>query len=153
MKKILLALVLALSGMASGLALADVPSVEGSWNVVFFLEPVRSIGATQCIVFKKVPGTVAGVVNSGTWSSPTFPSWSGQWIQLGDHVRWFGSTGSLGTTESGNIENANAFGGVSFNHFSVPGGTTSSAGNWRASRTRACITAHNVKPLNIDPSK
>ncbi len=131
-------MVLAASAISMPLAQAGSPSIVGSWNVTFILEPARSTGATECVVFKLVPGTVAGVPSSGTWTSPTFPGWSGQWIQLGDHVRWFGVTGSLVTTESGNIENNRIFGGVSFNHFIFPSAVTSTAGSWNAVRVSAC---------------
>lgn len=154
MKKLFLyGLLLATSAICAPLAQAGSPSVVGSWNVTFFLEPARSTGATQCIVFKLVPGTVAGVPTSGTWTSPTFPGWAGQWIQLGDHVRWFGVTSSLATAESGNMENANIFGGVSFNHFLKTNALTSSAGNWNAVRVAACRTGNIPLGSDKDPSK
>lgn len=132
-------------------AYAGSPSVAGSFNVTFFLEPLRSTGATQCIVFKLVPGTVAGEPNSGTWTSPTFPGWSGQWIQLGDHVRWFGVTSGLATEASGNMANVNYFSGVSFNHFLKTNAATSSAGNWHAVRVAGCRIGLNN--LGLDPAK
>lgn len=148
---------LAIYGLAMGviippIAQAVAPSVAGNWNVTFFLEPTRSTGATQCIEFKLVPGTVAGVATSGTWSSPTFAGWSGQWIQLGDHVRWFGVTSALATTESGDIENNAHFGGVSFNHFQKTNAITSSAGSWHAVRVAACSTITNALDLEKDPA-
>ena len=145
MKKLAIyGLVLAASAMTAPLAQASSPSIVGNWNVTFFLEPGRVTGATQCIVFKLVPGTVAGEATSGTWTSPTFPGWSGQWVKQGDHVRWFGVTGSLATEESGNVENNKIFGGVSFNHFLTSDATTSSAGNWNGVRVSACPTVVNV---------
>jgi hypothetical protein len=122
-------------------AWAGSPSVEGSWNVTFYLEPTRVSGATQCIVYTKVPGTVAGVPSSGTWTSPTFAGWSGQWIQLGDHIRWFGITGGLATTES-----------VSFNHFSTANATTSSAGSFKMVRVASC-PAGAARSAGGDPSR
>lgn len=127
------------------------PNVVGIWNVTFYLEPGRGTGATQCIVFKSVPGIVAGVPTSGTWTSPTFPGWSGQWIQLGDHVRWFGVTSSLATTESGNLQGARTFGGVSFNHFAKSNAATSSAGSWTAVRVASCARYNTAN--EDDPSK
>lgn len=131
--------VLATSVLSAPLAQASSPSIVGNWNVTFFLEPGRTTGATQCIIFKLVPGTVAGESTSGTWTSPTFPGWSGQWVKQGDHVRWFGVTDTLATEESGNVENNKIFGGVSFNHFSKTNAATSSAGSWNAVRVNACI--------------
>jgi len=137
MRKLVCMFVLGLSALAP-LAQAGAPTVAGSWNISFSLEPNRSAGATQCIVFTASAGTVAGVSTSGTWTSPSFPGWSGQWIQLGDHVRWFGITGSLATAESGNMVNHNAFEGVSFNHFSTANAMTSSAGSWTGTRVSSC---------------
>jgi hypothetical protein len=125
---------------------AGSPSVVGNFNVTFFLEPSRATGATQCLVFKSVPGTVAGVPTSGTWTSPTFPGWKGQWIQLGDHVRFFGVTSSgLSTAASGNMEYGIVLGGVSFNHYSSATGATSSAGSFRANRVANCPTSVSNK--------
>jgi len=160
MKKLvaLYGIVLAASAISAPLAQAGSPSVIGSWNVTFFLEPNRATGATQCIVFSLVPGTVAGVPTSGTWTSPTFPGWRGQWIQLGDHVRWFGVTSTLATSESGNMENSRIFGGVSFNHFLKTNAATSSAGSWNAVRVAACrvgytpYSSDKVDPSNTDPT-
>jgi len=115
------------------------PNFVGDWNVTFYLEPNRAVGATQCIIVTSVPGTVAGVPTSGTWSSPTFAGWHGQWVELGDHVRWFGVTGgALSTEESGNVIQGLLTGGVSFNHFSSASGSTSSAGSWVAEKVTAC---------------
>jgi hypothetical protein len=152
MKKLVIStLLIAATAMGASVAQAGSPSIVGSWNILFFLEPLRSIGATQCIVFKSVPGTVAGVPSSGTWESPSFPSWHGEWVQLGDHVRWFGVTGGLATTESGNISNVNTFGGVSFNHFSGTSAATSSAGSFKGSRVARCT--QGVKTDGDDPSQ
>ena len=148
MKKFLINGLVLAAGALGTLAYAASPSVVGSWNVSFFLEPARATGATQCIVFTLVPGTVGGVPTSGTWTSPTFPGWSGQWVLLGDHVRWFGVTSSLATSESGNMENSTHFGGVSFNHFSKATAATSSAGSWHGTPVRSCT---NLKPIsNLD---
>jgi hypothetical protein len=114
------------------------PNFVGSWNVTFFLEPGKVTGATQCIVITLVPGTVAGLPVSGTWSSPTFPGWHGQWVELGDHVRWFGVVRGLSTEESGNVINSVLTGGVSFNHFLSSSGATSSAGSWGGVKVTAC---------------
>jgi hypothetical protein len=152
MKKLLIyGLLLTASIIGAPLAQAASPSVVGSWKVTFFLESARSTGATQCIVFKSVPGTVAGVPTSGTWTSPTFPGWTGEWIQLGDHVRWFGLTGPLATTESGNVENKSIFGGVSFNHFSKTTSATSSAGSWNGVRVSSCPRSSS-EAANNDPN-
>lgn len=126
------------------------PSVVGNWRVTFYLEPLRAVGASQCIVFTLVPGTVAGSPTSGTWTSPTFPGWSGQWIQQGDHVRWFGVTGGLVTTESGNMVNRNIFTGVSFNHFTASTATTSSAGSWVGVRAVSCTSGSS--DIGTDPA-
>ena len=114
-------------------ALPDlVPGANGSraeWSVQFYLEPNHTVGSTQCIVFTKT-GTVLGEPKSGTWFSPSFAGWQGQWIQEGDHVRWYGSTSTrLGTAEFGALTNATFCTGE-FAHFFTPSGGTSTAGSW-----------------------
>jgi hypothetical protein len=129
------------------------PTFVGNWDVTFYLEPNRAVGATQCIVVTSAPGTVAGVPTSGTWSSPTFAGWHGQWVELGDHVRWFGVTGGgLSTEESGNVIQALLTGGVSFNHFLSSSGSTSSAGSWVAEKVTAC-RAGTAQLRSSDPSQ
>ena len=124
-----------------------VPGPIGSttqWSVQFFLEPNHAAGATQCIVFRKT-GAVLGEPNSGTWFSPSFAGWQGQWIQEGDHVRWYGSTaGRLGTAEFGALISANSCTGE-FAHFGTPFGNTSSAGSWSMVR-RACASDSLTAP-------
>jgi len=133
--RLLAASVLILGGLP---AFAAEPTFVGSWNVTFALEPGKVLGATQCVTATLVPGLVSGMPTSGRWFSTTFPGWAGQWLELGDHVRWFGFTqGRLATHESGNMINNGFVGGVSFNHFAFPG-VTSSSGNWRATRVPAC---------------
>lgn len=154
MKKFILYGLIFLASISASLVQAGSPSVVGNFRVTFFLEPTRSTGATQCIVFKLVPGTVAGEPNSGTWSSPTFPGWSGEWVQLGDHVRWFGVVGGLATSASGNMANINYFSGVSFNHFLKTTAATSSAGNWHAVRVATCgVGLTHPYSIDRDPSK
>lgn len=148
-------LVLIASALGAGPGHAAAPLVSdfgGAWNVTFFLENTRSTGATQCIVFTLAPGTISGVPTSGTWTSPSFPGWRGQWIQLGDHVRFVGVTGSLATSESGNVITRNHMGGVSFNHFSATTAANSSAGSFRAARA-ACASSTGSARSGGDPSQ
>lgn len=113
------------------------PSAEGSWRIIFHLEPNHSRGATQCVEFTTT-GEVVGEPLSGTWVSTTFAGWRGQWIQEGDHVRWYGFTsGGLATSEFGHLPSNNAMSGE-FTHFLPPDGVTSTAGGWRARRVQDC---------------
>jgi hypothetical protein len=144
---------LALISAGSASAWAAQPTFVGSWNVAFYLDPGRTPGASQCIVVVLAPGTVAGLPVSGTWSSPTFSGWKGQWVELGDHVRWFGVTGGgLSTEESGDVIQSKQTGGVSFNHFSSSTGVTSSAGSWIATKVTRCTTG-TAQLRSADPSK
>lgn len=153
MKKIAIyGLALAASYLCIPMALASSPSIVGNWNVTFFSEPGRTTGATQCITFKQVAGTVAGEATSGTWTCPTFAGWTGQWVKQGDHVRWFGVTDFLATEESGNVENSKIFGGVSFNHFLKTDAKTSSAGSWNAVRVTKCPALFSIQSDMGDPS-
>jgi hypothetical protein len=133
--------VLAVSAGAVWAAPDLVPGPIGStaqWQVQFFLEPNHSAGAVQCIVFRKTGGVV-GEPNSGTWSSPSFAGWQGQWIQEGDRVRWAGSTAvRLGTAEFGDMIVAGLCTGE-FVHASTPSGVWSTAGSWAMTR-RTCAS-------------
>jgi hypothetical protein len=133
--------VLAVSAGAVWAAPDLVPGPIGStaqWSVQFFLEPNHAVGSTQCIVFRKTGGIV-GEPNSGTWFSPSFAGWHGQWTQEGDHVRWHGSTATrLGTAEFGALSSATFCTG-DFAHVTTPAGGTSSSGSWIMIR-RNCTT-------------
>jgi hypothetical protein len=128
--------VLAVSAGAVWAAPDLVPGPVGStaqWSVQFFLEPNHAPAATQCIVFRKTGG-VLGEPNSGSWFSPSFAGWQGQWIQEGDHVRWFGSTATrLGTAEFGALISAAICTG-DHAHMLTPSGGASSAGSWIMTR-------------------
>lgn len=116
------------------------PSIVGSWNITFFLEPNHTQGATQCVEFTLNPGSVVGEPLEGQWSSPTFSFWSGDWFQEGEHVQWYGSTsGALATSEYGDLASSQNSQGK-FNHFSLgaPGSSTSSAGAWTGTRVESC---------------
>lgn len=128
------------------------PDLNGSWRFSFFLEPNHSTGATQCLVFTKTGG-VAGEPNSGTWTSPTFSGWKGQWIQEGDRVRIFGFTSSgLATSEHGGLlVSANSMAGE-FDHFNSPG-KVSSSGAWTASKVSSCSSSSAAtSSVTGDPS-
>ena len=124
-------------------------NLAGSWKITFFLEPGHSTGATQCIVFTQTGGIV-GEPKSGTWVAPSFPGWKGQWIQEGDHFRFYGFTGSLATAEFGALVSNNILGGE-FAHFISPNGTTSTAGSFSGARTTSCGSSV-APPTGQDPS-
>jgi hypothetical protein len=130
--------------LAASASAAESPAFAGSWEITFFEDPGRLAGATQCIVATKAADTVGGMQHSGTWQSPTFTGWQGQWVQTGDHVRWFGVTGTgLVTEASGNVIAKALTGGVSFNHFSKKDGNSSTSGSWFAIRVKECKTGAN----------
>jgi len=141
--------VLAVSAGAVWAAPDLVPGPIGStaqWSVQFFLEPNHAVGSTQCIVFRKTGGVV-GEPNSGTWFSPSFAGWHGQWTQEGDHVRWYGSTSTrLATAEFGALISAFLCTGE-FAHFVTPSGVTSTAGSWLMIKRNCAndsVTAHGM---------
>ena len=121
------------------------------WSVQFFLEPNHAAGSIQCIVFRKTGG-VLGEPNSGTWTSPSFPGWMGQWMQEGDHVRWHGSTSTrLGTAEFGALTSATFCTG-DFAHSFTPSGGTSSAGSWLMIKRNCANDSVNATGVG-DPSQ
>jgi hypothetical protein len=138
----------------SGVAHTE-PSLEGSWAITFYLEPQHAAGATQCIVFTTTRTEGSGEERSGTWASPSFPGWHGEWFQDGDHAQWYGFTeaAALATSEFGHLPSNRVISGE-FNHFFPPDGVTSSAGGWVAKRVKACdATQRSTATGNTDPSK
>lgn len=133
-------------------AAAKSPSTDGIWAVTFYLEPLRALGATQCVVFTTVPGLVGGAALSGTWTSPSSPGWEGEWIQVGDRLRWYGTVGQVATFETGDIEYRNSIGGDAFNHFDTSTGRSTSAGTWSGRRLAACPAAA-VRGRGGDPAQ
>ena len=109
--------------LAAGTALAASPA--GQWNYKGYIWPDLKPGPEQGICF----------VADGTWYSTTFKGWGGQWIQDGDMLRFYGSTGIVSTAEfSQFISNARIAG--EFAHFyPTPPVTTSSIGNFFMNKT------------------
>jgi hypothetical protein len=106
---------LALAALPLAIAAVAVPAkafnhLNASWMVTYYLDPFGSTGATECVNFKKTAET-NGVV-TGTWKSPTFPTWNGQWVQKGQHYSWYGTYSQSGQTfatfDVGDFLNANA---------------------------------------------
>jgi hypothetical protein len=131
------------------------PRVGGSWSITFYLEPEHTQGGTQCVVFKTTRVEPSGgEERSGTWTSPSFPGWHGEWQQDGDHVQWFGFTraAALATSEFGHLPSNRIISGE-FNHYLPPDGTTSSAGGWVASRVKQCPLGAVSEGANSDPAQ
>jgi hypothetical protein len=128
------------------------PDLSGSWKFTFYLEPNHTTGATQCLVFTPT-GRILSEAKSGTWTSPTFSGWKGQWIQEGDRVRIVGFTsGGLATSENnGLLISANSMSGE-FDHFFSSTGYSSS-GAWYATKVSSCTgqSATMASPTG-DPS-
>ena len=96
--------------LAGGAAPARAANMlAASWMVTYYLDPLGTQGATDCINFNKT-GETNGVV-SGVWNSPTVPTWNGEWIQKGSHYSWHGfytkSGAKIATYDVGDFINAN----------------------------------------------
>lgn len=129
--RVLLPLLVILMGASNAFAVPS-SAVVGQWNVIFYLEPGLSTGATQGICFS----------SDGTWVSTTVAGWNGDWFLKGDRFRWYGDVGSLATGEFGQfISNTQSAG--EFAHWRVPGTppVTSSRGNWRATKISSTCAA------------
>jgi hypothetical protein len=96
-------------------------SLAASWTVTYYLDPLGTQGATQCINFKKT-GETNGIT-TGTWKSPTLAGWNGQWVQKGQHYSWYGAYAQSGATiatfDSGDFINANLTAEPSFAMFTT----------------------------------
>jgi hypothetical protein len=99
----------------------------------------------------KATGNVAGEPKSGTWTSPTFPTWKGQWIQEGSVIYWYGTTGSsLATADQGEIVSSASAAG-SGESILVPSGGTSSFASWTATKVSSCPSSAAVQSSGGDP--
>lgn len=144
---------LLLGGIVFGAAPAiAVPDFTGSWRFTFYSGPNRTTAATQCVVFKAT-GNIAGQPKSGTWTSSTFSSWKGQWIQEGPVIHWYGTTGSsLATADQGEIVSPTSAAG-SGESILVPSGTTSTFASWTATKVSNCSTPSAVQSNSGDPRR
>jgi hypothetical protein len=139
------------------LAFAQAPSettLNGTWSITFYLESNHVRGATQCVVFKTTSTEPSGEERRGTWTSPSFHGWRGEWQQDGDHVQWYGFTAgaAIATSEFGHLPSKSLASGE-FNHFLAPDGTTSSAGGWIAKRVKECDETESTRAQgNVDPA-
>ena len=79
-----------------GMNAAMAASPVGQWNAKFYIEPNLAKGATQGVCYEP----------DGTWFSTTFAGWHGGWFQDGDRFRWYGTTGTVGTAEFGQVSSA-----------------------------------------------
>ena len=144
---------LLLGGIVFGTAPAmAVPDFTGSWKFSFYLGPNRTPGATQCVVFKAT-NNVLGQPKSGTWTSPTFSSWKGQWIQEGALIHWYGTTGSsLASALKGEIASPASAAGTG-ESILVPSGNASSFASWTATKVNSCGTSSATQNNSSDPMR
>jgi hypothetical protein len=136
---------LLVGGIVFGVAPAmAVPDFTGSWKFSFYLGSNRIATTTQCVVFKAT-NNVLGQPKSGTWTSPTFPGWKGQWIQEGALIHWYGTTGSsLASAFKGEIVSSASAAGTG-ESILVPSGNASSFASWTATKVNSCTPS---KPPN-----
>jgi hypothetical protein len=87
-------------------ASAIVP-LNATWIVTYYVDPTGAAAGTECVNFHKHADS-NGVV-TGTWNSPTFPGWTGAWVQKGQHYSWYGQYEASGQTvasyDSGDLIN------------------------------------------------
>ena len=84
-------------------------TLNATWVVTYYLDPTGAEAGTECINFFG-PKTQNGVT-TGSWNSPTFPGWTGQWVQRGQHYAWHGfykkNGAHVATYDVGDFVNAN----------------------------------------------
>jgi hypothetical protein len=127
------ATMIAVVGLASQSAHANSPDLKGQWLLTYFAEPDRVVAKTICFNFKRT-NTIQDVTkSSGTWRSVFDAKSVGEWIQLGDHVYWWGRlTGdqTLSVSFAGNLEASDSMGGENYVAFNPKTGKSLSAGNF-----------------------
>src|SRR5690348_7231568 len=106
---------LAAAAFFVGTNAATAASPVGQWNVTFYVEPNLAKAATQGVCYR----------SDGSWFSTTLGGWHGAWFQDGERFRWFGTAGSLGTAEFGQISFANLAAGEVAHFDAATGGTIS----------------------------
>jgi hypothetical protein len=65
----------------------------GKYTVTFFSGPSHTDTGSQCLQFKHT-GAVVGFANSGTWTSPTFAGWGGNYVTDTGFLRVYGTFNS-----------------------------------------------------------
>jgi hypothetical protein len=144
-RKLIFGLVLlAVLGLADRAALAGANPLKGIWKITTYTEPHRKKGSSQCFDFVQT-NDIQGVTEySGTWSDTEFPNaMHGEWIQLGDHVHWWGVyNSSYVASYAGNLITAKIMGGVSNTAFNRSSGDSATAGSFVMQKTkRGCAFA------------
>lgn len=84
---------------------------HGQYTLTFFDNAAHSQAASQCIKFVHT-GTVQDFPNSGTWSSPTYSDWGGNFLIDHGNLRFYGtySSGTAITNFSGQFKNGGIIG-------------------------------------------
>jgi len=117
-------------------------TLNATWLVTYYLDPMGAPGGTECVVFGHNHSS-NGVV-TGTWTSPTFPSWKGQWVERGQHYAWHGfytkSGSTVATYDVGDFITATATAETSFGTFTdgAGGPTTLTTGTATMVQVNSC---------------
>lgn len=98
-----------------------VHTLNATWIVTYYIDPTGVTGATECINFHR-KSEVNGVI-TGIWNSPTFPGWTGQWVEKGQNYSWYGTysyaSQTYATYDTGEFINSNMTAEPSIGAFST----------------------------------
>jgi hypothetical protein len=83
-----------MQAMASASVRPDVTFVPGSYTLTYLSGPSHTPTGVQCLDFTLSAGSVDGFAKSGTWVATTFAGFSGNWVQDGSDLRFYGTYGS-----------------------------------------------------------
>jgi hypothetical protein len=88
---------LAILGVCLPLIFAVVPAsakLSGYYTLTFLGGPSHGSVASQCLLFTHESGGILGFTDAGTFTSPTYPGWKGNYIVDSGMLRAYGTFGS-----------------------------------------------------------
>jgi len=144
MKKLLVlgAFLLATLSVSTQPADAKRPSLSGLWLIQFYVGPNHVKGAALCVRFVQTNNIAGYRKFSGTWQT-TNGALSGQWIQNGNDVMWYGANAKqkLSYFSVGDMQNNSEIGGTGYAQFKSTNGVTAQAGSWTGDKVNRCTAS------------
>lgn len=129
-----------LAALATGAAASGAnKGLNGVWQINFFAGPNGSPKTTLCIEFFQTNNIVGYTKYSGTWVSTSSTDLAGQWIQNGDDVMWYGTSGKVSFFSVGDLVSRKAIGGSGYAQFKNTSNATQAAGNWSGRKKSNCV--------------
>lgn len=133
-----MAVFVALAASGQSADAAKKQALKGTWLVKFYAGPNRVPQPSICVRFFQTNNIAGYKRYSGTWASTTTKGLSGQWVQNGDDVQWYGALKNVSYFSVGDMISAGSISGTAYAQFQNNNGLTITAGTWTATKTNRC---------------